>query len=305
MSSREQATERKWYESFLPNYLKPLRDPQIESLYTKEMITEAVEFISDLSSLSELPRLNKTFKRNIKGFLFKVKIKPKKLHLELLDTKKSSDPIKKRIYITTFRKEFKLENGMGKCIDATIYYQINGKTIVRSVKRHHLFLALFYQLHKLDVSLSGGNPDEITVEQALDQGPEEKSHDEEKEQIIQQSNQLLKKYHLVDEEVSKLIKQIQENIQECLNDIHLLNFEEKHHVKRLINNDLPNLMETFKSLSRDQQIEKHEDVLSSLRTMQNYMDSLQKDVQSSRMDRMEHLLRLNRLRYSEEESKRS
>ncbi|MBU9723882.1 MULTISPECIES: hypothetical protein [Bacillaceae] len=306
MSWREQETERKWYEAFLPNYLKPLRDPQIETTYTKEMINEAVEFLSDLSSLSELPRLNKTFKRNIKGHLFKVKIKPKKLHLELLDTKKSSDPIKKRVYITTYRKQYKMEQGMGKCIDSTIYYQVNNKTVVRSIKKHHLFLTLFFQLHKLDVSLSGGNLDEITVDQALGPGPDieqNNTHEEEKQKIIHQSNELLKKYKKIDTEISLLIQNIQAIIQECLKDIHLLNFEEKHHVKRMINNDLPNLMETYKSLSHEQQLEKHEDVLESLRTMHTYMEGLQKDVQSSRMDRMEHLLRLNRVRYSEEESK--
>src|SRR5690625_2351425 len=97
-------TENKWLEPFLPNYLKPLKDPRIESEHTVEFVEHAEEFLSDLAALTELPRLNKTFKRNIKGYSFKVRIKARKIHLELKDTKKSSANYKKRIYITINRR---------------------------------------------------------------------------------------------------------------------------------------------------------------------------------------------------------
>ncbi|MBU9711325.1 hypothetical protein [Evansella tamaricis] len=300
MSWREQIWEQKWFEALLPNYLKPLRDPQVETEFTKDMIEEAEEFLSDLASLSELPRINKTFKRNIKGFLFKVKIKPKKIHLELLDTKKSSDSVKKRIYITIFRKQFKAENGMGKCIDSTIYYQIKNKTTVRSVRRHPLFQTLFIQLHHLDVSLSGGKPEDIPT--LTTKGSEKLANkNDEKNLIIQQASKISTHYHHMDSLISKRLKSLQGTISECLKEIELLDLEEKHHVKRLVNQDLPSLLETYHSLSFEQKKEKYEDVLNSLQSMQDFLDKLAKDVQSSRMDRMDHLLRLNRLRYSEDD----
>ncbi|MFA9556208.1 hypothetical protein ACERII_02710 [Evansella sp. AB-rgal1] len=301
MSWRERAWEVKWIEPLLPNYLKPLQDTRIETEHTRELIKEAEEFLTDLSSLSELPRLNKTFKRNIKGFLFKVKIKPKKIHLELIDTKKSTANIRKRIYITIFRKEIKSEQGMGKCIDSTIYYVVNNKTIVRNIRKHPLFQAIFIRLHQLDKSLSGEgfNLEQVEETAVVERQLSSKS-EVEKLHINQQIRALLKQYQKLDPLIVTKLEEIEYALEECLKEVDLLDIEEKHHMKRLVNYDLPNLLETYINLNTDQRKKSYNDVIASIHSMRSYIENQSKQLTNSRMDRMNQLIQLNKIRYHSE-----
>lgn len=302
VSWREHIWEQKWVEPFLPNYLKPLNDQRIVSEETREFVQEAVEFLSDLTSLSELPRLNKTFKRSIKGYLFKVKIKPKKIHVELIDTKKTPASIKKRVYITTYRKQYKVHKGMGKCIDSTIYYQVDNRTIVRNVQRHPLFQPIFVKIHQLDRSLSGEKllPEEIetkveTIKDNETKPPDKMNEDE--RYILQHVETVLEKYKNKDERLGKKLAELNQAIKECIQEVELLDLEERHHLKRLVGYDLPNLLDTYTSLSEEQQTKAYHDVLSSIQSMETYIKNQSKQLHSSRMDRMKQLLHLNRLRY--------
>jgi len=299
MSWREQIWEQRWLEPLLPNYLKPLNDPAIETEDTREFVQEAVEFLSDLTSLSELPRLNKTFKRTIKGFLFKIKIKQKKIHVELLDTKKTSAAIRKRVYITIYRKQYKAEKGLGKCVDSTIYYQVETRTVVRNIRRHPLFQPVFIKLHQLDRSLSGEKllPEETPlIPMEKDKKLPEKV---EKEQrlILQQMEEVANKYRNKDALIDTKLKELYSAIRECVMEVELLDIEERHHIKRLVGYDLPNLLETYVSLSMEQRIKSREDVIYSIHSMRTYIENQATQLHSSRMDRMKQLLQLNRLRY--------
>ncbi|UCZ54848.1 hypothetical protein LGQ02_08925 [Bacillus shivajii] len=301
MSWRDNLLEQKWLEPFLPNYLKPLKDPDIKDAHTETFVQEAIEFISDLSSLSELPRLNKTFKREILGYLFKVKIKQKKIHLELIDTKKSSAKLKKRVYLTVYRKQFKEESGMGKVADSTIYYQKEGRTIVRNVRNHSLFSPLFIAVNKLDESLSGKNgkalPPTSISEEVNHQQDETESvkHDilSNIKAITSQSNSQL------DSEIQGKLLTLQSSIDLCVKEIHLFDIEEKHQIKRLINRDLPNLLETYEQLTPEQRQAKYEELTNTVNAMITFVNDLKNQINDSRMDRMEHLLRLNRIRYEQ------
>ncbi|SDY89229.1 hypothetical protein SAMN05421736_104106 [Evansella caseinilytica] len=302
MSWRDQIWEQRWLEGFLPNYLKPLRDAKIETEDMKEFIREAEEFISDLASLSELPRLNKTFKRNIRGYLYKIKIKPKKLHLELLDTKKSPDQLKKRVYITTYRKQFKAEKGMGKCIDSTIYYQSDNRTIVRNVRKHHLFQRLFLLVHQLDMSLAGKKPSEAPLPEPAAEKLQPSVFDEKQHKqkaLIVKVNEVIKEYGALDELILTKLNELRFAISECAENIELLDIEEKHHLNRLVNNDLPNLLETYKSLTETQRKESYEDVVGAIHSMRTFVEKQDREIKASRMDRMKQLLKLNELRYEQ------
>ncbi|MDQ0255232.1 hypothetical protein J2S74_002614 [Evansella vedderi] len=301
MSWREHIWEQKWLEPLLPNYLKPLNDPAIETEDTREFVQEAVEFLSDLTSLSELPRLNKTFKRTIKGFLFKIKIKQKKIHVELIDTKKTSASIKKRVYITIFRKQFKSEKGMGKCIDSTIYYQVENRTIVRNIRKHPLFQPIFIKIHQLDRSLSGEKllPEEtesFVAKEVKEKKQSVKINDEQRF-ILNHMEQAIKKYEGKDELIETKLRELQYSLNECIKEVELLDIEERHHIKRLVSHDLPNLLETYLSLTENQKKKSYDEVIYSIHSMRTYIENQAKHLHSSRMDRMKQLLHLNRLRY--------
>ncbi|ADU30195.1 hypothetical protein [Evansella cellulosilytica] len=297
MSFREAIWDQKWLQPLLPNYLKPLKDPNINNEFTKEFVSEAEEFLSDLASLSELPRLNKTFKRNIKGYLFKVKIKPKKIHVELIDTKKSSSPIRKRIYITTYRKQVKSEKGFGKCVDATIYYQVENKTIVRNIQKHPLFIPIFYKINALDHSISGLPIDELPHLEITDKRESIKSHVDATVDQEFTIKGLLKEYQSLDTLINTKLEEIDSALKQCIEDINLLDIEEKHHLKRLVNHDLPQLLETYASLSKDQRLDSYDDVMTSLHSMRTYIETQTNHLKNTRMDRMQQLIRLNQIRY--------
>lgn len=299
---RERLWEQNWIIPLLPNYMKPLDEPSLLNDYTKEFVYEAVEFISDLSALSELPRIDKSFKRSIQGFSYKIKIKQKKIHIELVDTNKSSSNIKKRVYITTFRKNIKMENGFGKVIDSTIYYQFNGKTVVRNVRRHPLFLSIFHHLHRLDLSLSGEAYNEEAVK--VSSAPEEvqqleptADHQDQVSALLSSAEHTYKQFKMIDHKVDQSLKDIVAEIERCTEEFQLLDLEEKHHMKRMIQHDLPNLLSTYHSLSESQKKSTYNEMVSSLKSMRSFLQLQANDLQETRMDRMNYLLKLNELRY--------
>jgi hypothetical protein len=304
---RERLWEQNWVIPLLPNYMKPLDEPALLNEHTKEFVYEAEEFISDLSALSELPRLNKTFKRSIQGFAYKIKIKQKKIHLEMADTSKSPSNIKKRVYITIYRKNVKMENGFGKIIDSTIYYHLNGKAVVRNIRKHPLFLSLFHHIHRLDLSLSG---ETVNVEEIRDHPVQEEQNlapaEDEKGQVkilLSSAEHTRKYYRAVAPDVEKRLEIIYAELLRCTEEFHLLDLEEKHHMKRMIQHDLPNLLNTFQSLNETQKEEKYKEMISTLSNMTNFLRKQADDLQSTRMDRMNHLLKLNELRYSNDSTK--
>ncbi|QKS71149.1 hypothetical protein FLK61_31025 [Paenalkalicoccus suaedae] len=306
LSWREKLLEHRFVTPFLPNYLKPLDDPTLVNEQTKEFVYEAEEFISDLAALSELPRLNKTFKRSIHGYSYKIKIKAKKIHLEMIDTQKSSSTIKKRLFITMFRRHIKQEGGIGKVADSTIYYQKNGRTSVRNVKRHPAFLSLFYHIHRLDLSISGEDIPDTAV--LLEQ------HDSSKPQPLPEGEDQLAllKNHLADVQtrfasldpsIEATLYQIKEAVDSYEEEFHLLDVEERHRLKRMILHDIPSTLQTYLSLSSEKQKESLPKIIQSFKNMHSFLLSQSRDLEKTRMDRMNHLLTLNDLRYKQSDNK--
>ncbi|WP_280768164.1 hypothetical protein [Salipaludibacillus daqingensis] len=304
MNWRERLWEQNWIIPLLPNYMKPLDEPSLLNEHTKEFVYEAEEFISDLSALSELPRLDKTFKRSIQGFSYKIKIKQKKIHVEMIDTNKSSSNIKKRVYITTFRKNIKMENGFGKVIDSTIYYQLHGKTVVRNIRKHPFFISIFHHLHRLDLSLSGetlpDNPVKVTSknEEVQQLEPTADNQDQVKA-LLSSAEHTYKQFRAIDHKVDQSLRDLLTEIERCTEEYQLLDLEEKHHMKRMIQHDLPNLLNTYDTLSEEQKRSSFHEMVTSIKNMSSFLQKQANDLQSTRMDRMNYLLKLNELRYEQ------
>ncbi|PRO66868.1 hypothetical protein [Alkalicoccus urumqiensis] len=297
MQWRDRLMEMNWIQPFIPSYMKPLDEPAMMNETMQEFIYEAEEFISDLAALSEIPRMNKTFKRSIQGFSYKVKIKPKKIFVEMIDTHTSVSTMKKRVYITALRREHKQEQGTGRMADATIYYQKNHQTIVRSIKKHPSFQSIFYHLHRLDVSLEGGSleslpaaPPEIS-EAAAAEGRE-------LEVLTSALKDYQKRYRQSD--FSGELTQLQHELSKAEEEFDLLDVEEKHHMKRMILHDVPNLLQTYESLNDVQKREAAPRIQSSFSRMAAFLEAQAADLEATRMDRMNHLLHLNDIRYSPE-----
>ncbi|TVP85864.1 MAG: hypothetical protein EA344_04295 [Alkalicoccus sp.] len=299
MNWRDRIIEQNWLQPFLPNYMRPLNEPAMMNEDTKEFVFEAEEFISDLAALVELPRMNKTFKRSIQGFTYKIKIKPKKIQVEMIDNQKSSASLKKRVFITIYRHHVKESNGQGKVMDATIYYQKEGRTHVRSIRRHPVFQPLFYHIHRLDMSISGQQlPGKVQSASSPEQTPEIPS-DQEAEALLDALKDVKKRFSEV-QEASDLLQQMIPPMEKTAEEYALLDIEEKHDLKRMILHDIPNLLQTYVSLSADQKKDSRDRMLYSLDNMYSIIKKQAEDLQATRMERMNHLLQLNELRYSPE-----
>lgn len=305
MNWQERLWEQKWLIPILPNYMKPLEEPALLNQHTREFVYEAEEFISDLAALTELPRMNKTFKRSIHGYAYKIKIKPKKIHIELADTNKSSSAIKKKVFITVFRKHIRMENGFGKVIDSSIYYQLSGNTFVRNIRSHSYFLPVFHHLHRLDLSLSGESLqafDEMNQKSTDQKGVESvqpsDTNDEQINSLKYSMSHTQKAFSSIDPALQDELDKLAEEFYRCLEEFHLLDIEEKHHIRRMVQHDLPNLIQTYYSLTEEQRLKKKNELVSALQNMHSFLKEQANDLQSTRVDRMNHLLRLTSLRYS-------
>ncbi|WP_096434933.1 hypothetical protein [Alteribacter populi] len=307
MSFKEKFIHYEWVQPFLPNYMKPLQEPRIEEDSTSLMVHETEEFLSDLASLSELPRMNKTFKRKIKGFMLKVKIKHKKLHLEMLDSKRSSASIRKRIYITIYRKNIKAEKGLGKCIDATIYFNVDGRNMVRNIKHHPLFRPVFLHLHMLDSSLSGSGQSHPTQSSLSYEEPNEHEmnvstlQEADKNELHTEIKKLDQRYQKMNQNIYAAFTLMKKSITRCIEDFDLLDIEERHQVKRIIVKEIPDLLGTYQTLPPQQKEETEHEIILAIEKMDRFLKKITSSLDSNRMERMNHLLRVNKLRYEDKE----
>ncbi|SER40614.1 hypothetical protein [Salisediminibacterium halotolerans] len=306
MSWRERLWEQKWLHPLLPSYLKPLDEPAIMNEFTKEFVYEAEEFISDLAALTELPRMNKTFKRSLQGYSYKIKIKPKKIHVEMFDTNKSSSSVKKRVFLTTYRKTVKSEHGSGKILESVIYYQLNNKTHVRNVRKHPYFQSLFHHIHRLDASLNGEHVPELTQSaSSADAANNERqlnpseSESNQAESILASAKHTYNNFAHLSETAEIILTGIMHELERCLEEFALLDIEEKHHIKRMIQHDLPNLLHTYRTLSPEQKQKTYDNMLRNMSNMRGFLKQQADDLQGTRIDRMNQLIQLNDLRYSE------
>ncbi|WP_147802135.1 hypothetical protein [Alkalicoccus halolimnae] len=298
MNWRDKLIEQKWLHPFLPNYMKPLEDSAVINEQTREFVYEAEEFISDLAALSELPRVNKTFKRSIQGFTYKIKIKPRKIHVEMIDSQKSSSTLKKRVFITVYRHHVKKEGGNGKITDSTIYYQKDSHTYVRSIRRHPSFQSVFYHIHRLDLSVSG---ESVPAANMISESSSDKSaaitSDQEALSLKDSLSDISYRFQGLDDKISILLHSMKEPLHMTVEDFELLNIEEKHQLKRMLLHDIPNLLQTYESLTPSQRQTSYERVISSLNNMYDFIKKQAEDLQATRQERMNHLLQLNELRY--------
>lgn len=293
--------QQEWFYRWLPDYLKPLNDETIEDFHTKEMISEVVELLTDLSSLTELARMDKTFKRTIDGTKVKVRIKMRKISIEINDTKQSPSKIKKKIHLTVFRKRFKSKNGRGKCSEATIYYRKDTKSVVRSIRRSPLFKPIFDAIDMLDDALDGRQNIDVSVPPPRDRlGTEGKEADT---VIEQELKRLPAQFQDLDDSLNYRFQSLMESIENIIPEHNLLDIEEKHELNRMVNEEIPQLIEAYQSVSNREQTEKRHDVFTAIYRMEQHVKRINEQLMSTRSDRLDQLLRLNEVRYHDTSTK--
>lgn len=292
--------ELPFFESWLPDRLRPVKEEIISDQYSQALLLETEKFIDDIIQVSEIERMNRVFKRKTTQMKLQIKIRKKRLRLDICDQKLSEAPIKKRIIIEIFRKIYKTKNGTGKVVEATIYYSYQGKSYVRSVKRSPFLHGIFYKLDMLDDALIGRlvkqNEQEIR-NQATNTSPTEKQ-EEIRNLLVEMKRIANHNHHLaVDPIIENRLGSIIQQIDRIVPDFHLLDIEDRHTIKRVVREDLPKLLHSYLALTQIQQLEQKENFIVALARIETKIISLIKQMETMKLDRMEQLFRLNKIRY--------
>jgi hypothetical protein len=291
-----------FFENLLPDRLKPVKDEYISDQYSQALLLETEKLIDDIIQLSEMERINRIFKRNSPQYKILLKIKKKRMRLDISDQRRSEAPIKKRIIIDMYRKIYKSNNGVGKVVESTIYYTYQGQSLVRSVKRSPYLQGIFYKLDMLDDALIGRlvKHNEHEIRQQVTNSPITEKQEELRNLLVEMKrisnhNQSL----AVDPMIENRLGRVVHHIEKITPDFHLLEIEERHTIKRILREDLPNLLHSYVSLTPLQQLEQKENVFIAISRIELKVVGIIDQMEKMKLERMEHLLRLNKVRYDE------
>ncbi|WP_332630217.1 hypothetical protein [Halalkalibacter flavus] len=287
---------------FTPAHKKPVEDHIIRDTATRSMLEDAEDLLVRMAENAPSSNQKKSIRRKQKEWLIKVKINHKYISVAMLDQKHSSSPIKKRIVIVCFRKYMKAKNGIGICKEASIRYIKDGRAHIRSVREPSLFQSLFYRIHHLDLAYSN---DAVTIQQSAKDLltnqqhllQETKTNDlsmllEEAKRYVRTVNQFSVD-PLIEIKMQRLIQQ-GEKLQ---TDFTLLDFEERHTVRRMFKEDVPSIIHTYLSLSLKHQLDHKEELYVALSKMELTLIRFVERLEQLRVERMNHLLKLQSVRY--------
>jgi hypothetical protein len=292
--------ENPFFENLLPDRLKPVKDEYISDQYSQALFSETEKLIDDIVQLSEMERINRIFKRKTPQFKILLKIKKKRMRLDFSDIRGSEAPIKKRIIIDVYRKIFKANNGVGKVVDSTIYYTYQGQSFVRSVKRSPYLQSIFYKLDMLDDALTGRlvRHNELEVRPQVTNSPITEKQQELQNLLVEMKRISNHNHSLaVDPIIEHRLGRIVKHIEKITPDFHLLEVEDRHMIKRVLREDLPNLLHSFISLTPQQQLAQKENVFVAISRIELKILEIIDQMEKMKLERVEHLLRLNKVRY--------
>ncbi|GAE25005.1 hypothetical protein JCM9140_974 [Halalkalibacter wakoensis JCM 9140] len=295
-----------WIENmklmFTPAHKKPVEDHIIRDKTTRNMITDTEELLVRLAKNAPAANKKKSVRRKQQEWQIKIKVTHKWISIVMMDQKHSSSPIKKRFVIVCYRKYMKAKNGIGLCKEASIRYLKDGRAHTRSIRDSSLFQSLFYRIHQLDLAFSNETVsfEQTSKELLLHQQnalQETKSNDlpfliDEAKRYIQTVQQFS-----VDPLIETRLKRLLAQGEKLQNDFTLLDFEERHTVRRMFKEDIPSVIHTYLSLTLKHQLDHKEELFVALSKMELTLISYTERLETLRVERMNHLLKLQSLRY--------
>ncbi|WP_078553345.1 hypothetical protein [Bacillus alkalicellulosilyticus] len=294
-----------WLQSFLPDRMRTVDDDILSEPASLQLIQETERILDKLIEQSSKYQSNRTINKKSINFKITIKIKKKKILVQMQDLHQSHAPVKKRIYIECFRKYFKAVDGVGKCVDSTVHYIQNRRTYVRNVRKSPYMQAIFYKIDMLDDALLGQlvthnkaplspvPPTSSSREVDLKKNEEVKLLLMETKRFLQHKNSIT-----LDPILENRLNQIFKHTDKLIPQFELLDIEDRYTVKRMFREDIPNLLHTYLSLSKENQLQQKENIFIALSKMELTIIRLTEILEKNRIERMNHLLKLNEIRYT-------
>lgn len=287
---------------FTPAHKKTVDDYILMDATTRNLIKDTEELLVRIADNAPSHNRNRTVRRRQKEWFIKVKVTQTFITVTMADTKYSTSPIKKRIFIKCYRRYMKSEGGVGVCKEARIHYLKDGKAHVRSVRESPLFQSIFYRIHHLDLAFSNERVDAVSsAKQALlnEERLLKTANLNDISLLMEESKRYTEsvKRFLADATIEHQLQRIIDHVKKLQDDFMLLDFEERHVVRRMLREDIPSLLHTYLSLSPKHQLEHRENVYVTLSKMELTLIDYVEQLEQLRVDRMNHLLKLQSLRY--------
>lgn len=289
----------RWLDIFVPDRFRPIDDRILSDSYSQSLIKETEHVLDKLIEQSNKYNANRTIRKRQLEYKILIKIKKKKISVVFQDTHLSKSNIKKKIYLQCYRKYFKSHKGLGKWIESTIHYVEDGKTYVRSVRKSAMLQAIFFKVDRLDDALMGQLISEnVDTAQAKVNIPIQEKELEVK-QIFLETKRILthKDSWSLDPLIENRLQRILQEADKLLPDFSLLDIEERYTVKRMLGEDIPNLLHTYLSLTPEHQLKQKENIFVTLSRMELTLIDLTSKLENARLEKMEHLIKINEKRY--------
>ncbi|MED4127011.1 MULTISPECIES: hypothetical protein [Shouchella] len=285
---------------FTPAYKRPVDDHIIQDETTTRLINDTERLLKRMTENATGKNERKNIRRRQKDWDIRVKINYNYIRLIVADTKNSRSPIHKRLRIVCYRKYIKSSNGMGKIKEATIHYLKDGRTHVRSLLNVSHFKGILYGIHQLDLAYVGTKSTEVSLERLSGHEQQLKSeHANDIRVLVQEAKRYVQAMDTlsIDPMLDNRLQRILTHVGKLEDDFQLFDFEDKHTVRRLLREDIPNLMGAFFALSKQNQLEQRDNVFVSLSKMELSLIRLLEELEKTKIERMNHVMRLQELRY--------
>ncbi|RSL33405.1 hypothetical protein D7Z54_10585 [Salibacterium salarium] len=293
-----------WLEKFLPDHLRPVDDHIFSDAHGLVLIQETEAALNRLIEHGKQVKSAQTFKKNGKTFHFRLKINQKRMKLLSYENHKSEAALKKRIVIEYIRKAYVPKSRQTRCKEATVQYIKNGQTYVRSIQKSKYFNGVFEKLEMLDDALLGGLIEKTSTHSTPLSPPESR----EDQDFIHSSEEPFYFIQHLDNKIESswqsLDYLLENRLKKLLEETYLTGFvydsldiEERYMVKRMLQTDIPSLVDTYLSLSEENKEKQKEQIYEALVKMEVNIRSLREKAEHFKMDKMEQLLELNERRY--------
>ncbi|WP_245628147.1 hypothetical protein [Shouchella shacheensis] len=287
---------------FTPAHKRPVDEHLLQDETTTRLIADTERLLRRMADNATGKNERRTIRRRQKDWDIKVKISYKHIRLLVADTKHSRSPVHKRIRVTCYRKYVRSANGVGLLREATIHYLKDGRMHVRSVQHSSLFKGILYGINRIDLAYVGGKSEEASFDLLATREEQLKSKQANDIHVLSQEAkryvQTMQQFSL-DPMLENKLTRILAQVKRLEDDFSLLGYEEKHTVRRLLKEDLPSLMGAYLALSKANQMEQKDNVFVSLSKMELSLIGLNGELETTKIERMEHVLRLQELRYDQ------
>lgn len=287
---------------FTPSHKKPVDEHILRDRTTRKLIEDTEELLMRMTQNAPPSNKKRTIRRKTKEWTIKVKVNHTFITVMMFDQKHSPAPIKKRIIITCFRKYMKAKDGVGVCKEASIRYMKDGRVQTRSVRESPVLHTLFYRIHHLDLAFANEQVTPGTTSQAILANQQQllkTATGTDVALLVEEAKRYIDtvKQFTVDPTIENRLERLIHQAHKIKDDFELLDFEERHTVRRMFREDIPSLLHTFLSLSVKHQLEQKEKVFVALSKMELTLIDYTERLERLRVERMDYLLKLQSLRY--------